>query len=185
MARTAKLRAEESWNLTGPPNLTKSTMRASLFGEFTEPEQATTDETIERLADRIADRIMKSSKASTLTRTSSVSPVSSAVLLAQAGTFPDIQFKAHPQEVIELKQRLQLLESVVDQLLSSKSATEQRVILLRTLTRDEAKEEIVQLFQSGETLDYGDIAVKLQIELPFVVDICNELEREGLIGSPS
>ena len=51
-----------------------------------------------------------------------------------------------------------------------------------TLSRKEAKNEIVKLFKTGEVLDYGIIADRLQLSLPFVVDICNELEEEGEIG---
>ena len=31
-------------------------------------------------------------------------------------------------------------------------------------------------------LYYSDISIRLRLDLPLVVEICNELEEEGLIG---
>jgi len=61
--------------------------------------------------------------------------------------------------------------------LESKVAQE-KVIVLKELTREDAKEEVRQLFQSGRTLYYSDIVQELGIDLEMVVDICGELEKE-------
>ena len=52
---------------------------------------------------------------------------------------------------------------------------------MRSITRDQAKQEILELFQSGETLFFSDIAKRLNIDLPLVVEICQELREEGEI----
>ena len=57
----------------------------------------------------------------------------------------------------------------------------EEVIVLRTISRKQAKREIKELFQSGETLYYSDIAERLRIDLPLVVEICQELGSEGEI----
>ena len=49
------------------------------------------------------------------------------------------------------------------------------VIVLRTVNRQEATKEIVELFQAGETLFYSDIAKRLRLDLQTVVEICQEL----------
>ncbi len=54
--------------------------------------------------------------------------------------------------------------------------------MLRELSREEAKEEIRQLFKSGRTLYYSDIAEELKLALKLVVDICRELQGNGEIG---
>jgi len=47
---------------------------------------------------------------------------------------------------------------------------------------EEATEEIRQLFSSGRTLYYSDIAEELRLDLELVVDICHELQESGEIG---
>ena len=49
------------------------------------------------------------------------------------------------------------------------------VIVLRTVNRQEATQEIVELFQARETLFYSDIAKRLRLDLQTVVEICQEL----------
>ncbi len=73
-------------------------------------------------------------------------------------------------ELASIKQRLAELEN------------REKVIVLREITREEAKKEIRQLFQSGVTLYYSDIVQELKIDLETVVEICNELEKEKEIG---
>ena len=50
------------------------------------------------------------------------------------------------------------------------------MIVLREISREQAKQEIQQLFSSGRTLYYSDIAEELSLDLELVVDICRELE---------
>jgi deoxycytidine triphosphate deaminase len=56
-------------------------------------------------------------------------------------------------------------------------------VVPRALSPEEAKREILDLFRSTRgPLFYSDIAERLQIDLEQVLEITNELEREGLIG---
>jgi hypothetical protein len=82
-------------------------------------------------------------------------------------------------QVHELRQRSVTIEQEVKVL--KDSGPEGEVIILRTIRRKQAKREIQELFQSGETLFYSDIARLLKLELALVVDLCQELEQEGEI----
>jgi hypothetical protein len=64
-----------------------------------------------------------------------------------------------------------------------KRMPEEKMVVLRDLTRDEAKQEIQSLFSSGRTLYYSDIAEELGLDLRIVVDLCQELEDEGKVES--
>lgn len=76
-------------------------------------------------------------------------------------------------EIKLLKQRVAVLEA-------KRPATEApEVIVLRTIGREEAKQEIQKMFESGEVLYYSDISRQLRLDLPSVVEICSELIREG------
>lgn len=76
------------------------------------------------------------------------------------------------QRVKELEKRMENLEEQL---------TEEEIVVLREISRDEAKSEIAQLFSKGETLYYSDIAKRLRIDLELIVDICQELLEEGEI----
>ena len=83
-------------------------------------------------------------------------------------------------EVQRLKEKVAKLEKEIKAL--QDGGSEGEVIVLRTVTREQAKQEIMELFQTGETLYYSDIAQRLRIDLPLVVEICQEPENEGEIG---
>ena len=58
-----------------------------------------------------------------------------------------------------------------------------RTVVLRAIPREEAIGEIVQLFkQSKKPLFYSDVAERLNLDLELVVELCNELEKDGQIG---
>ena len=59
---------------------------------------------------------------------------------------------------------------------------EEEVIVLRELSKEEAKQEIRDLFTAGGTWYYSDIVRRLKLDAEMVVDICNELMEEGEIG---
>lgn len=58
-----------------------------------------------------------------------------------------------------------------------------RTVVLRSISRDQAKEEILDLFQkeTGPHF-YSDVAQRLNLDLELVVELCNELEKAGQIG---
>lgn len=58
----------------------------------------------------------------------------------------------------------------------------EEVMVVRDITKEEAKEEIRELFSKGKTLYYSDVVKELGLDLELVVEACNELEREGVIG---
>ncbi len=63
-----------------------------------------------------------------------------------------------------------------------KDGASERVVVLRELTRGEAKAEILDLLQqSGEDLYFSDIAERLQLDLELVVELSLELMREGQV----
>ena len=71
------------------------------------------------------------------------------------------------------------MKTLVEHIVGERTST----VVLRTLTHDEAKDEILNLFRSATApLFYSDIAEQLGIDLEQVLEITNELEREGLIG---
>lgn len=98
-------------------------------------------------------------------------------------TYPFTAFDVSSDELDALQERLRTLEELVVKL--GQGRAEERVIVLRTLSQDEAKGEILKLFKEGGIHDYGEIAETLRLDLPLVVNICNELEQEGMIGGPA
>jgi cell division protein FtsB len=64
-----------------------------------------------------------------------------------------------PAEIEQLRARVAALKQEVSQLKASLS--DEQVIVLRSITRNQAKQEILELFQSGETLFFSDIAKRL------------------------
>jgi dCTP deaminase len=71
------------------------------------------------------------------------------------------------------------MKKLVEHVVSDRVST----VVLRALPREEAKREVLDLFRSASgPLFYSDIAERLQMDLEQVLDITNELEREGLIG---
>jgi predicted ArsR family transcriptional regulator len=57
-----------------------------------------------------------------------------------------------------------------------------RVIMLRSISREQAKEEIMELLDKSDKLYYSDIAEALKLDLGQVVGIVEELEAEGKVG---
>ena len=49
------------------------------------------------------------------------------------------------------------------------------------ISREEAKEKVLKLFEEKGELDYVDIASVLDLDLKLIVEICSELEREKRI----
>ena len=95
---------------------------------------------------------------------------------AQAITVPGSLAPSDWNEVEQLKARISALEEKVEELETSIGVSE--VIVLRTIDRDTTKQEIRELFQGAETLYFSDIAKQLRLELPLVVEICQELIEE-------
>ena len=95
---------------------------------------------------------------------------------AQAITVPSSLSPSNWNEVEQLKARISALEEKVEELETVIGV--QEVIVLRTIDRDTAKQEIRELFQGAESLYFSDIAKQLRLDLPLVVEICQELIEE-------
>lgn len=76
------------------------------------------------------------------------------------------------KSVQQLEERVGRLEQLVPA---------EKVIVIRDISREAAKEEIKRLFSDGSILYYSDIAAELGLNLSTVVDICNELIAESEI----
>lgn len=79
-----------------------------------------------------------------------------------------IEYTALQEELRQLRQRVAELEE---------EALVDEVIMLKDITKEQAKQEIQKIFSSGRTLYYSDIVKELRIDLETVVDICNELQK--------
>jgi len=87
-------------------------------------------------------------------------------------------WEAMEERMRQLEQEVYSLRQFVDEVYAASEET----ITLREIPREQAKQEIAALFSGDEVLYYGDIAERLDLDLETVVDICNELEDEGIIG---
>lgn len=59
----------------------------------------------------------------------------------------------------------------------------EKAIILRKVTKEEARREIQELFTStNETLYYSNIVERLSLDLELVVEICRELREKGEIA---
>ena len=74
------------------------------------------------------------------------------------------------------------LEEQLDGLKTTASDEQDNVVVIRTVPREQAKQEIRELFATGETLYYSDIVERLGLDIALVVDICKELEAEGEVS---
>ena len=92
----------------------------------------------------------------------------------------DAVIKGLLEEVAELRGRVEFLES---QFARIPENILYEVIEIRDIGKEEARAEIIKLFdKTEEPLYYSDIMEKLGIELEMVVEICQELIDEGVIG---
>ena len=91
----------------------------------------------------------------------------------------DAVIKGLLEEVAELRKRVESLES---QFARIPENILYEIVEIRDIGKEEARAEIVDLFATGETLYYSDIADRLLLDYEMVIEICRELESEGAIG---
>ena len=82
-------------------------------------------------------------------------------------------------ENITLKDAIRRIEERLTSI--EASLPSEKVLILRDISKEDAKNEIKRLFSSGNTLYYSDIAQKLGLDLELVIGICNDLQRRGEI----
>jgi len=74
------------------------------------------------------------------------------------------------RELAKVNNRIMELEKRIPQ---------ENVIVLRDISREQAKREIRQLYKTGRTLYCSDLVKELGVDLKTVAEICNELEANG------
>ena len=85
----------------------------------------------------------------------------------------------HLKELVaSLTTRLTELEREVE---TTKAAQPDDVIVIREISKEQARNEIIKSFASGEPLDQADLADALSLEISLVVEVCNELIEEGVV----
>ena len=98
-------------------------------------------------------------------------------------TYPFYDVKLIYNDVIEenlaLKREMAEVKTKLGEI--EKGMSKERVIILRDIPREQAKEEIRQLFKNGGTLYYSDVVRNLGIDLRTVIEICDELKENGEI----
>jgi len=83
-------------------------------------------------------------------------------------------------ENYSLRERIRAVEERLTNI--EAAIPKERVIVLQEISKEEAKEQIRNLFSTGRTLYYSDIAEELRLDLEMVVEICNELQESGEIS---
>lgn len=89
-------------------------------------------------------------------------------------------YEKQNQKVAEFNQKLiNEIQRLVEHIVGEQTGT----VVLRAIPRDQAKAEILKLFKESEgPLFYSNVAEQLCLDLEIVVQLCNELEKEGRIG---
>ena len=89
------------------------------------------------------------------------------------------------KEVSALKELVRNLTARVAELEQEAKAAKEiqtdDIIVLREISKEQARQEIIQSFESGNPLDQADLADALSLEFSLVVEICNELIEEGVV----
>ena len=85
----------------------------------------------------------------------------------------------HLKELVtSLTTRLTELEREVE---VTKAAQPDDIIVIREISKEQARKEIIESFESGEPLDQADLADTLSLEISLVIEVCNELIEEGVV----
>lgn len=69
----------------------------------------------------------------------------------------------------------------VAELEAEKNTESEQIIEIREISREQAKSEILQAFESGEPLDEADLAETLFLDFSLVVEVCKELIENGVV----
>lgn len=79
-------------------------------------------------------------------------------------------------------QRAIIAEEVAKAVSQSGDHITENTVVIRSITREEAKKEIMELLDKSDKLYYYDIAEALNLDLELVVNLIAELESEGMVG---
>jgi len=95
----------------------------------------------------------------------------------------DVFMDQHRQEIVSMQEMNHALMAEMKKLVQHMVGERIITVVPRTLSPEEARREILDLFRSTKgPLFYSDIAERLQLDLEQVLEITTELEREGLVG---
>lgn len=97
-----------------------------------------------------------------------------------AGTFDLIEIADKRLQVFE--KRLELIERRMEAF-ESTLAQQPGVVLVEEMSREEAKRRIESFFESHSEADTEELMRNLRIDLPLLVELLDELKREGKIAS--
>ena len=95
---------------------------------------------------------------------------SEAVLLKEVSTLKEL--------VGNLTARVAELEQEAE---SARAIQRDGIIVLREIGKEQARKEIIESFEAGEPLDQADLADALSLDFSLVVEICDELIKEGVV----
>ena len=85
----------------------------------------------------------------------------------------------HLKELVtSLTTRLAELEQEVE---TTKAAQPDDIIVIREISKEQARKEIIKSFEAGQPLDQADLADMLSLEISLVIEVCNELIEEGVV----
>ena len=97
----------------------------------------------------------------------------------------DAKIEELSNQISKLTEQVNRLESIINKMgegIETVQVGSEDVIVLRSLTREEAKKEILDLLDKSDKLYYYDIAEALRLDLEQIVELVSELESEGLVG---
>ena len=82
------------------------------------------------------------------------------------------------KQVAILSARVAELERELE---SARNTESDNIIVLRDITKEQARKEILEAFRVREPLDYVDLADTLTLDLSLILEVCDDLMEEGVI----
>ena len=111
------------------------------------------------------------------------SPVAQSMAYGFAGTSTYVTPDQYQDDVGRLDNVLEevtnRLADLEQEMEAIKATQAEEIIVLRSISEEEAKKEIREIFESGDILFYSEIATRLKLDLSLVVELCQELIHEG------
>ncbi len=89
-----------------------------------------------------------------------------------------LEVKRLQKQAEDLSARIAELEREAE---AARDTETDHVIVLRDISKEQARNEILEAFESDEPLDHADLAEVLRLEISMVFEVCNELIDEGLV----
>ena len=102
---------------------------------------------------------------------------------AYFASYPEVsRLRAEVSRLKKLAATQEMQIAELQQELDTTRATQpDEFIEIREISKEQAREEIIESFKSGEPLDHADLADALALEISLVVEVCSELMEEGVV----